>query len=118
VEKVMSQHIEKAANAVMEALGLQKEWATVIHPLRQQGFTVELASTMDKIAALAQGQPSKTSFESLQEVRMLFQEERPLTLKSALQSVLERHGCKRPATVAIMLTHMVKLLEEDSDASI
>ena len=114
----MSAHVERAANAVMEALGLQKEWATVIKPLRQQGFTVELASTMDKIHTLAQGQPSKTGFESLQEVRMVLQAERPLGLEAGLRLVLERHGCKRPVAMAIMFTQMVEMLEDKEDASI
>jgi len=108
----MSKRIEASANAVMEALGLQKEWATVIKPLREQGFTVELASTMDKITVLAQGSLSKTGFESLQDVRMVLGAERPLGLEASLRLALERHGCKRPIAMALLFTQMVEMLEE------
>lgn len=109
----MSKRIEQAANAVMEALGLQKEWATVIHPLREQGFTVELLSTMDRINAAVRGSSAKTSFECLKEIQMVLDQTKPSSLEAALRDVLERFGCNRPVALALAFAQMAQTLQEN-----
>lgn len=108
----MSQHVEKALNDVMEALGEQKAWATCVKVLREQGFTVELAYTMEKIRNASQGKEMKTSYESLQDIRMMLSEGQTHNLEVSLRAVLERYGCKRPAAMAICFAQMVETLND------
>lgn len=109
----MSKQIEKAANSVMEVLGIQKEWATCIGPLRENGFTVELLSTMDRIYLAAQGNSAKPSYESLQDIRMILQESTPVSLEIALRTILERFGCNRPVALALAFAQMAQTLQEN-----
>lgn len=113
----MSKAIEDTANSVMEALGAQKEWATCIKILREQGFTVELASTMERITLEAHHERGKTSFESLMNIRMILSE--PLqaqsTFKYELARLLERHGYKNPNTLAVITMEVCDYLKEQAE---